>query len=57
MPILSGSVGLGGDNWMHDVAAVQATLMVANGLEGAPYWRGGIDGRAGPAVGRAIANF
>ena len=42
---------------MHDVAAVQATLMVANGLEGAPYWRGGIDGRACPELDRAIANF
>ena len=44
MPVLSGSVGLGGDNRKHDVATVQAALMVANNPAGAPYWQGKING-------------
>ena len=57
MPVLSGSVGLGGDNRKHDVAPVQAALMVANNPAGAPYWQGKINGQACVGLAGAIADF
>ena len=57
MPVLSGSVGLGGDNRKHDVATVQAALMVANNPAGVPYWQGKINGQACVGLAGAIADF
>jgi hypothetical protein len=39
MPVLSGSVGSGGDNRKHDVANVQAALMVAKNPVARPIGR------------------
>jgi hypothetical protein len=57
MPVLSGSVGLGGDNRKHDVATVKAALMVATNPAGAPYWQGKIIGQACVGLAGAIADF
>ena len=58
MPILTGTVGQGGNNRVHDVAVVQAALTNAN-LPGAGrgFWRGRIDGRKSPALDEAICAF
>ena len=55
MPILTGTVGQGGNNRVHDVAVVQAALTNAN-LPGAGrgFWKGRIDGRKSPALDEAI---
>jgi peptidoglycan hydrolase-like protein with peptidoglycan-binding domain len=57
MPILKGSVGIDGENWIQDVAAVQAALMVAEDSAGSPYFEGRIDGRLGVGLENAIVDF
>ena len=58
MPILTGTVGQGGNNRVHDVAVIQAALTNAN-LPGAGrgFWQGRIDGRKSPALDEAICAF
>jgi hypothetical protein len=45
MIILTGSVGKGGLNRVHDVAVVQAALKQIKGSNGRPLWPGAIDGK------------
>jgi len=55
---LSGSVGKGGLNRVHDVAVVQAALKQIKGSNGRPLWPGPIDGKASEdSLGSAIAGF
>ncbi len=57
MPILTGSVGKGGSNWIHDVAVVQGALATLTGADRRPFWQGPIDGRKGKPLEDAIAVF
>jgi hypothetical protein len=57
MPVLTGSVGKGGNNWIHDVAVVQGALAAIPGPNRKPIWQGAIDGRKGKPVEDAIATF
>ena len=58
MPNLTGTVGRGGNNRVHDVAVIQAGLRNAR-LPGAggDFWKGHIDGRKSPALEEAICAF
>jgi peptidoglycan hydrolase-like protein with peptidoglycan-binding domain len=58
MPVITGTVGRGGNNRVHDVAVIQAALRNAK-LPGAggPFWSGRIDGRKSPALDEAIGAF
>ena len=57
MPILTGSVGKGGNNQIHDVAVVQGALATVIGANRRPIWQGAVDGRKGKPVEDAIAAF
>ena len=57
MVSISGTVGPGQTNARADVAIVQAALNFVNAANGAPFLRGGIDGRHGPGTQAAINAF
>lgn len=57
MPVLTGSVGKGGNNLIHDVAVVQGALATVTGANHRPIWQGAIDGRKSKSVEDAICAF
>jgi peptidoglycan hydrolase-like protein with peptidoglycan-binding domain len=57
-PLFSGSVGKGGGNAIHDVAVLQAALINIQAIKtNAPFWSGGIDGKASNDLNDALATL
>ncbi len=57
-PVFTGSVGKGGGNAIHDVAALQAALAnITTPGASDPFWEGKVDGRASNDLNAALSAF